>query len=83
MRVVAMTEPGGPDVLVPATAPLPEPRSHEVLIRVEAAGVNGPDLVQRRGHYPPPKGASELLGLEVSGVVAALGDDVTQWQKGD
>ena len=45
MRVVAMTEPGGPDVLVPATAPLPEPRSHEVLIRVEAAGVNGPDLV--------------------------------------
>ena len=52
--------------------PLPDLRVHEVLIRVIAAGVNGPDLVQRRGHYPPPKGASDLLGLEVSGEIVSL-----------
>jgi NADPH2:quinone reductase len=58
-------------------------RPSEVLIKGTAAGVNGPDLVQRRGHYPPPKGASDLLGLEVSGEVAAIGDTVTGWSVGD
>ena len=56
---------------------------NQVLIKVIAAGVNGPDLVQRRGHYPPPKGASDLLGLEVSGEIVALGSDQTKWSIGD
>ncbi len=83
MNTVEMTEPGGPEVLSLGTRPLPEPRAGEVLIKVTAAGVNGPDLVQRRGHYPPPKGASDLLGLEVSGEVAGVGADVTGWSVGD
>lgn len=83
MTVIEMTEPGGPDMLVPGTRPVPSPAGHELLIQVEAAGVNGPDLVQRRGHYPPPKGASDLLGLEVSGTVAAIGAEVKNWSVGD
>ncbi len=83
MRVVEMNEPGGPEVLVPGTRPVPQPGPGEVLVRVTAAGVNGPDLVQRRGHYPPPKGASDLLGLEVSGEVVALGAGVSRWAEGD
>ena len=83
MRVIEMRDPGGPDVLVPGTRPLPVAGAGEVLVRVTAAGVNGPDLVQRRGHYPPPRGASDLLGLEVSGEVVALGPDVTRWAPGD
>ncbi|UNX55149.1 NAD(P)H-quinone oxidoreductase [Georgenia sp. TF02-10] len=69
--------------LVLADAPDPEPAPDEVLVRVAAAGINRADLLQRAGHYPPPPGASELLGLEVSGTVAALGADVTGWQVGD
>ncbi len=83
MRAVVMREPGGPDVLHVAEIETPEPRSQDVLIKVTAAGVNGPDLVQRRGHYPPPEGASPHLGLEVSGVVVALGADVAGWALGD
>ncbi|WP_040650557.1 NAD(P)H-quinone oxidoreductase [Roseovarius sp. 217] len=83
MSVVEMTAPGGPEVLIPGTRPLPACGAGEVLIRVTATGVNGPDMVQRRGHYPPPKGASDLLGLEVSGEVVACGDGVTQWTPGD
>lgn len=83
MRVIEMREPGGPDVLVPGSRPIPEPGPGEVLIKITAAGVNGPDLVQRRGHYPPPKGATDLLGLEVSGEVTAVGDNVTDWAVGD
>lgn len=83
MRAVAMREAGGPDVLEIVEHSTPQPGPGEVLIKVTAAGVNGPDLVQRRGHYPPPKGASELLGLEVSGEVVALGADVTSWSVGD
>ena len=67
MTVVEAREPGGPEVLVTARHPIPVPAAGEVLVAVAAAGVNGPDLVQRRGHYPPPPGASDLLGLEVSG----------------
>ena len=83
MRAIEMTEPGGPEVLIEGTRPIPEPAPHEVLVRVVAAGVNGPDLVQRRGHYPPPKGASDLLGLEVSGEVVAAGAAQTRWKAGD
>jgi NADPH2:quinone reductase len=83
MRAVEMTAPGGPEVLVLGARPVPAPGPGEVLIRVTAAGVNGPDLVQRRGHYPPPKGASDLLGLEVSGEVVALGPDAEGWSVGD
>ena len=83
MRVVEMCEFGGPDVLIESKRDLPEVFAEMVLIKVIAAGVNGPDLVQRRGHYPPPKGASDLLGLEVSGEIVALGCDQTKWSIGD
>ena len=83
MRTIEMREPGGPEVLETGTRPVPRPAPHEVLIRVTAVGVNGPDLVQRRGHYPPPKGASDLLGLEVSGEIAETGAEVTGWSAGD
>ena len=83
MVVIEMQEPGGPDVLQSAARPLPVLHDHEILVKVAAAGVNGPDLVQRRGHYPPPKGASDLLGLEVSGEVVAVGAKQTLWAVGD
>ncbi|SFA94654.1 putative NAD(P)H quinone oxidoreductase, PIG3 family [Poseidonocella pacifica] len=83
MRTVEMRESGGPDVLEIGSRAVPSPAPSEVLIRVAAAGVNGPDLVQRRGHYPPPKGASDLLGLEVSGEIVEVGSDVTKWNVGD
>lgn len=83
MKVIEMTGPGGPDVLKLAERPVPQPRAGEVLIKVAAAGVNGPDMMQRKGLYPAPAGASDLLGLEVSGEVAALGDGVKRWKIGD
>jgi len=83
MQVIEITEAGGPEVLVAATRPVPQPRAHQVLVQVTAAGVNGPDLMQRRGLYPPPAGASDLPGLEVAGTVVALGSDVTEWSVGD
>ncbi len=82
MRAIVMREPGDAGVLEIAERPTPVPGPDEVLIRVTAAGVNGPDLVQRRGHYPPPKGASDLLGLEVSGEVVAVGTNAS-WSVGD
>lgn len=83
MRAVEITQPGGPEVLVPTTRPVPQPAAGEVLIKVAVAGVNRPDVVQRQGLYPPPPGASDLPGLEVSGTIAALGDGVTGWSVGD
>ena len=81
MRHIAHTA-GGPEVLHVASGPVPQPRAGEVLIRVEAAGVNRPDVQQRKGSYPPPPDASPLLGLEVAGeVVAANG--ATRFQLGD
>ena len=74
---------GAPDVLALATGPVPAPRPDEVLIRVHAAGVNRPDVAQRQGSYPPPPGASPILGLEVAGEVAAIGDSVTSLKPGD
>ena len=83
MAAIEITEPGGPEVLKPATLDVPKPGPGEVLIRVAAAGVNRPDVVQRQGLYPPPKGASPLPGLEVAGIVVALGDGVTTPALGD
>ncbi len=83
MRAVEIAGPGGPDVLRPVERPVPEPGPGEILIRVAAAGVNRPDLLQRAGSYAPPPGASDLPGLEASGVVAATGHGVTAWSVGD
>jgi len=83
MRVIEITAFGPPENLVVADRAVPVPAAHEVLVKVAAAGVNRADVMQRRGHYPPPRGASDLLGLEVSGTVAAVGDYVTSWHMGD
>ena len=83
MRYVAIREPGPPDVLVPAEGPVPAPKPGEVVIEVAFAGVNRPDCLQRSGAYPPPADASPIVGLEVAGRVAALGDGVTEWKVGD
>lgn len=83
MTCIEITQPGGPEALVPGTRPLPLPQAGEVLIRVAAAGVNRPDVIQRQGHYPPPAGASDILGLEVAGVVMALGAGVVDVKVGD
>ena len=83
MTVIEAREAGGPEVLVPGERPVPLPGPDEVLIVVEAAGVNRPDVLQRQGLYPPPKGASDLLGLEVAGPVIAVGDNVTRFKEGD
>jgi len=83
MTAIAIEEPGGPEMLVPCAQPVPKPSSSEVLIKVEAAGVNGPDILQRMGAYPPPPGASEIPGLEVAGTIVALGAGVTRYQPGD
>jgi len=76
MAAIDPAGPGGPEMLQPRARPVPVPGPGEVLIRVAAAGVNRPDILQRRGLYPPPPGAPTVLGLEVAGTVAALGDDV-------
>jgi putative PIG3 family NAD(P)H quinone oxidoreductase len=83
MKVIECAAPGGPEVLRLAERPLPRLQPGEVLIRVAAAGVNGPDLWQRKGLYPPPPGASDVLGLEVSGEIAALAEGVARWKPGD
>lgn len=83
MRVIGIREPGGPDVLVPERRPLPVLGRGEILVKVAAAGVNRPDVLQRKGVYPPPKGASDVPGLEVSGEVIALGDGVARYRIGD
>ena len=83
MDVIEIAEPGGPEALVPGTRPVPEPAAGEVLVAVQAAGVNFPDVMQRRGLYPPPPGASEIPGLEIAGTVVALGDGVARLAVGD
>lgn len=83
MIAIAISTPGGPEVLVPEQRPLPPFGDTEILIKVAAAGVNRPDVFQRAGAYPPPKGASDLPGLEVAGEVAAIGAAVTRWKVGD
>jgi NADPH2:quinone reductase len=83
MKAIVIAGKGGPEVLTFSDVPVPEPRDGDVLIKVAAAGVNRPDVMQRQGNYPPPKGHSELLGLEVSGVVAAFGGGVQGISMGD
>src|SRR6185503_96781 len=83
MRCIEISAPGRPEVLTPVERPDPAARDGELLIAVEAAGVNRPDILQRRGHYPPPPGASDIPGLEVAGTVAAIGPGVRSWQIGD
>ena len=83
MRAVEITEPGGPEVLRVGERTVPEPGEEEVLIKVAAAGINRPDVMQRTGMYPPPPGASDIPGLEIAGTVAALGPDAGGVQEGD
>jgi NADPH2:quinone reductase len=83
MAAIAIREPGGPDVLVPQQQPVPTPGEGEILVKVAAAGVNRPDVMQRQGRYPPPKGATEIPGLEIAGRVVQVGPGVTRWQNGD
>src|SRR6478752_3052088 len=83
MTVIGISRPGGPEVLIPETRPVPRPGADEILIKVQAAGVNRPDVAQRSGSYPPPPGASDLPGLEVAGVVAAVGSNARRHKVGD
>jgi len=83
MRAIEIRGAGGPDVLQPTERPVPVPGVGEVLIRVHAAGVNRPDVLQRQGAYAPPAGASDLPGLEVAGEIVGCGGEVTRWQIGD
>jgi putative PIG3 family NAD(P)H quinone oxidoreductase len=83
MTAVAISRPGGPEVLIPEQRPVPQPGADEILIKVQAAGVNRPDVAQRSGSYPPPPGASDLPGLEVAGTVAAAGHNAKRHKVGD
>ncbi|OJU06902.1 MAG: NAD(P)H-quinone oxidoreductase [Rhizobium sp. 63-7] len=83
MRYIDLPQFGAPEVMVVARGPLPQPREGELLVRVEAAGVNRPDVAQRQGSYPPPKDASPVLGLEIAGEVVGLGAGVTGFAVGD
>jgi putative PIG3 family NAD(P)H quinone oxidoreductase len=83
MTVIAIREPGGADVLTAETRPVPAPGPGEILVKVAAAGVNRPDVMQRMGQYPPPKGATDIPGLEIAGEVVALGAGITRWKQAD
>ncbi len=83
MTAIAIKAPGGSDMLVPEQRPMPQPGAGEILVKVEAAGVNRPDVMQRQGNYPPPPGAPDIPGLEIAGEVAALGPNVKRWKLGD
>ena len=83
MKAVEISAPGAPEVLKATERPVPQPKAGEVLVKVAAAGVNGPDIMQRKGLYPAPPGASDLPGLEISGEIVAIGDGVQRWKVGD
>jgi len=83
MTVIAIREPGGAEVLTAEPRPVPKPGAGEILIKIAAAGVNRPDVMQRMGVYPPPPGATDIPGLEVAGEVVARGAGVTRWKDGD
>ena len=83
MRAVEISQPGGPEVLRVAEVAKPAPKPHEILVKVAAAGVNRPDVLQRMGHYPVPPDASPLPGLEIAGEVVELGAQVKMWKRGD
>ncbi len=83
MRAIEISTPGGPEVLRPGQRPVPTPAAGEILIEVAVAGVNRPDVLQRKGGYAPPPGASDIPGLEVAGTVVALGPQASGWKVGD
>jgi len=83
MTAIVIRAPGGPDMLEPQERPVPPPGEHEVLVKIAAAGVNRPDVMQRKGLYPPPPGATDIPGLEIAGEVVALGAKVERWKPGD
>jgi len=83
MRAIEITKPGAPEVLRPTTRPTPEPGPGEVLIQVDAAGINRPDIMQRQGMYPPPPGAPDIPGLEVAGRVVRIGERASRWKIND
>jgi NADPH2:quinone reductase len=83
MTAIGIKAPGGPEMLVPETRPVPQPGEGEILVKVAAAGVNRPDVVQRKGLYPPPPGVTDIPGLEIAGAVAACGAGVKRWRVGD
>src|SRR5665647_1364299 len=82
MTAIGIKAPGGPEVLVPEQRPVPTPATDEILVKVAAAGVNRPDVMQRQGLYPPPPGAPDIPGLEIAGEVVALGSGVKRWKVG-
>jgi NADPH2:quinone reductase len=83
MTAIGITSPGGPEMLAPQERPVPQPGEGEILVKVAAAGVNRPDVAQRKGLYPPPPGVTDLPGLEIAGVVAACGPAARRWKPGD
>lgn len=83
MTAIGIKTPGGPEALAPEERPVPTPGPTEVLVQVKAAGVNRPDVMQRKGQYPPPPGAPDIPGLEIAGDVVAIGDKVSRWKVGD
>ena len=83
MKAIVVDHPGGPEVLHIGDVPNPEPGPRDVLIRVAGAGVNRADLLQRMGFYPPPPGASDVLGMEAAGEVVTTGDEVSEWSAGE
>jgi NADPH2:quinone reductase len=83
MLAIEISSPGGPDVLVPVERPVPSISAGEVLVKVAAAGVNRPDVLQRQGRYPPPPGVTDIPGLEIAGTIEAIGPAVTSWRVGD
>ena len=83
MTAIGIKTPGGPEALAPEERPVPTPGPTEVLVQVKAAGVNRPDVMQRKGQYPPPPGAPDIPGLEIAGDVVAIGDKVARWKVGD
>lgn len=83
MKAIVITNPGGPEVLQLQDVEDPELKDDEVLIKVEATALNRADTIQRKGLYPPPKGASPYLGLECSGIIEAVGKNVSRWKVGD
>ena len=83
MTAIAITKTGGPDVLKPVRLKVPVPKPGEILVKVKAAGVNRPDILQRQGGYPPPPGAPETPGLEIAGEVMGLGEGIKRYEVGD
>ncbi len=83
MNAIGIKAPGGPEVLQPENRPVPQPDPNDILIAVKAAGLNRPDVMQRKGHYPPPPGAPDIPGLEIAGTVIAAGANVKRWKAGD